>query len=318
MEELLWERPWNTAYGIITIPENYIMYRGYNPRRGISSYPSYFGSKKTAEEYAKLGGRVLGAFRTTKPIKVLDIRFMKQLLTELFAENPLNETSHATILAFGICSLYHQIGLVKLRFQGQPQINEKINTMRNALKNGLYEQPGIRIAETTNDGEVMQFLAELFEGFVDGFIAPRLETAFHTEKMGFLNPECILFNPKDTEIELMNTTEPPIFKQVSIATLCVTQYGNAITIGKYDDMSDEFYLRGGGFNYSTLPAIEEFQDLLYKKDKNALQAFRRGKQNGKAQRLKTNYYIPEAPHPRLQVSPFKLEEFLKLSERRFL
>lgn len=240
---------------------------------------------------------------------------MKHLLTELFTENPLTETSHATILVFGLCSLYHQIGLAKVRFQGQSQMDEKIEAMRNTLKNGLYEQPGIRIAETTNDGEVMQFLAELFKGFVDGFIAPRLETAFHTEKGGFLNPEYILFNPKDAEIELLNTTEPPIFNKVTIATLCVTQYGNAITIGKYDDMSDEFYLRGGGFNYSTLPSVEEFQDLLYKKDKAALQAYRRGKQNGKAQRLKTNYYSPEAPHPRIPVHPFSLEKFLEIQER---
>jgi hypothetical protein len=309
MEELVWERPWNTAYGIISIPKNTILYRGYNPRRGITTYPSYFGSKKTAEEYAKLDGRKLGAFRTTKPVKVLDIRFMKHLLTELFAENPLTETSHATILAFGLCSLYHQIGLAKIRFQGQSQMNEKLEAMRNALKNGLYEQPGIRIAETTNDGEVMQYLAELFEGFVDGFIAPRLETTFHTEKGGFLNPECILFNPKDAEIELLNTVDPPIFNKVTIATLCVIQYGKAVTIGKYDDMSDEFYLRGGGFNYNTLPSVEEFQDLLYKKDKAALQAYRRGKQNGKAQRLKTNYYSPEAPHPRVPVNSFSLEKW---------
>ena len=129
MEELIWERPWNTPYGIISIPKNTILYRGYNPRRGITTYPSYFGSKKTAEEYAKLDGRKLGAFRTTKPVKVLDIRFMKHLLTELFAENPLTETSHATILAFGLCSLYHQIGLAKIRFQGQSQMDEKLEAM---------------------------------------------------------------------------------------------------------------------------------------------------------------------------------------------
>jgi len=222
MQELYWEKPWDTAYGIITIPVNAVFYRGYNPKCPISSYPSYFGSRDTAEEYSKLPGRTLGAFRTTKHVKVLDVRFMKHILTELFAENPHNDSVHATVLAFGLCSLYHQIELLKIRFKSQ--FTEAIEAMKQSVGSGLFEPPGIRIAETTNDGEVMAFLAEVFHGFVDGFISPRLETPFHIEKMGFLNPECILFNPKHAGIEQLSTTEPTFFKRISIATLCVSQY----------------------------------------------------------------------------------------------
>jgi len=72
----------------------------------------------------------------------------------------------------------------------------------------------------------------------------------------------------------------------------------------------------GGSSDLTLPAIEQFQDLLYKYDKVAVGLAKRGRQNGKDYNRKNQHRICGAPHPHEPVSPFDEKEFLKQTQRR--
>ena len=59
----------------------------------------------------------------------------------------------------------------------------------------LVEPQGVRIAETENDIVSGLLLKHLFETMVNGYVAPRMFSPYHTEKTGYLhNPELLLFN----------------------------------------------------------------------------------------------------------------------------
>jgi hypothetical protein len=140
---------------------------------------------------------------------------MKSLLMRIIQTNKndkfISDFAH-TIISFGLCSLGHQILLVKQLFQDllkqntaeSRSIKLSISKMYSEWKgDALVEQEGIRIAETTNDGRTMAFLQELFRGHFDGFVSPRLVTSFHVEKGGVLNPELILFSMKNSDIVML-------------------------------------------------------------------------------------------------------------------
>jgi hypothetical protein len=124
----------------------------------------------------------------------------------MFEENPKDVTSLPVILSFGLCSLEKQMALLDRRY-GDRMSEAREAVRASLLQDALFEQPGIRVAETTNDAETMGFLQTLFQGFVDGFISPTLSSAFHTEKDGVMIPELILFNPAQTGIAV--ATGPP-------------------------------------------------------------------------------------------------------------
>ena len=135
---------------------------------------------------------------------------MRVLLTRLLQLNPTDKSLQylaSIMLSFGLCSLEHQIKLTKMRYSGLNKTsNKEIKASIDALeqyykRDSIIEQTGVRIAETTNDTYTMGFLQELFKGVFDGFISPRLYSPFHTEKpKSMMNPEIILFNPKESGI----------------------------------------------------------------------------------------------------------------------
>lgn len=200
MYQIDWDTPFEPAYGLVTIPSDIVVYRGYSTKYpAVSDRPAYFGAYGIAREYARAADYRLDAFITQRPITVLDVRFMRHILRDLFEENPKDLTSLPVILSFGLCSLEKQMVLLDRRYADR--MSEAREAVRASLtKDALFEQPGIRVAETNNDAETMGFLQTLFQGFVDGFISPTLSSAFHIEKGGVMMPELILFNPAQTGI----------------------------------------------------------------------------------------------------------------------
>lgn len=215
--ELEWEKYFEPLYGTpIILPPNTLLWRGFDTRYNpIPDRYGYFSSASIAHEYGSLPNRDIGCFATTRPLKILDIRFMKSLLMRIIQTNKndkfISDFAH-TIISFGLCSLGHQILLVKQLFQDLLKRNtDESRSIKLGIskmysewnRNALVEQEGIRIAETTNDGQTMAFLQELFRGHFDGFVSPRLKTPFHVEKNGFLNPELILFSMKHSDIVIL-------------------------------------------------------------------------------------------------------------------
>jgi hypothetical protein len=163
------EKQFSAIYGdTIEIPANTIFWRGYDPTYPtISSRPAYYGTNETANSYTQRNGHILGMFTNTRKLELLDIRFLKAILRQLFEsiQDTTDLTTHeqelimSTTAAFGLCSLGHQIRLLKYIFsknlknlQGLPELEKLYNPK------AAFEAQGVRVAETVNDGYTMAFL----------------------------------------------------------------------------------------------------------------------------------------------------------------
>jgi hypothetical protein len=238
--------PFYPIYGLITLSiQQFILYRGYSTEYlVVSSRPAYYGSLKTASEYARNENCVLSAFTNAKPLKLMDVRFMKDILREMFRTNPKAEESQLpVILSLGLCSLQHQCKLAKARFQtliGKRPMNDLIDSLTEN-HNEYVEKPGVRIAEITNDAFTMSFLQTLFEGFADGFISPKQYTPFHHEKNYNLNAEIIIFNPEKSQIiQLQNIPKKRHAMPIDeIYSTSIKKINNGIPKDHYDFILSE-------------------------------------------------------------------------------
>ncbi len=321
--ELDWEAPWPPLYGRpITIDKNTILWRSYD-----TSFPvigerfAYYSSKAIAEEYKKNSTRELGCFVSTRPLKLLDYRFMRVLLSRLISINSHDKAIQylaSIMLSFGLCSLGHQIDMVKMRYSGlnktsdaHKQIEQSIKALTKYYKPGnIIEQSGVRIAETTNDTYTMGFLQELFKDVFDGFISPRLYSPFHTEKTNSLmSPEMILFNPKDSGIKECIYPKPQNIIKIKIADTLhnVSNYivlDNVNMNGTDMNMRLEFYMCGGSQKGHYLDKAEE---LLNSNERELSKEYKDGRKAGNKWKKKVVLRVTEAPTPCIPVKPFQLE-----------
>lgn len=109
------------TYGPITIPHNTLLYRGYdNNYNPISDRPTYFTSDvKVAHSYKRNNTYKLGAFMTTKRLKLYDLRYIKKILLDLFDELATSKSSDiknfcdTLSISYGLCSYKTQLELIK-------------------------------------------------------------------------------------------------------------------------------------------------------------------------------------------------------------
>ena len=171
---------------------------------------------------------------------------------------------------------------------------------------------GVRIAETTNDTFTMGFLQELFKGVFDGFISPRLFSPFHTEKdNSLMSPEIIIFNPKESGIELMTKypSETNI-KKLRIDNLIRSNAGHIMIDNVKKDKIDmdiklEFFMCGGG-DETNVHYLDKINDLLNKKDKEIERIYMNGKKVGNKWRKKIEINCIEPSVHCVPVSPFSM------------
>lgn len=315
MQSLEFETEFYPVYGsVIIIPKESVFYRGYPlDYPSVSDHPSFYGSINTANEYAKQPNRRLGTFTNREDLKLLDFRFMRLLLKELFEQIEKNSNLSkedilcisSTILSFGLCSLEHQIRLLN-NFPKQyidycPGFQKVIDSYKGPR---LIEQPGVRIAETRNDSKTMGFLKGLFEGKFDGFISPRLKTPFHIEKYGELPPEMVILNPKESKIKQIPTIDPRTLPSLWITSL-ITANRRHVSL-YYSDLHTDVLLRGGNIpnkkrKKQKIPpthVLDDIQSNIYKKTPIILTNYTNGYENGR--RWKQNYIgilHTSLPHP---------------------
>jgi hypothetical protein len=297
--ELDFDTPFFPAYGIVTIPINeYVFYRGYDMRYPIvSNRPAYYGSLKTAIGYLRNNeNRTVTAFTNTQSLKLLDVRFMKDILREMFRINPtVSAPQLSTTLSFGLCSLNHQYELAKEYFTDE-SLSKNLDNLYNSLKenhNRHVEKPGVRIAETSNDAETMSFLKTLFEGFIDGFISPKQATPFHIEKNKMLNAEMIIFNPKMSGMIDLKSLPKETYK-IKVDAL-YNDYGRKIHIGTpqypYDLLltgdpdykNNDDNINGGGLDdiesILHFPSVEQI-NMRFDNDPIIQENWRKGHEDG--------------------------------------
>lgn len=320
--EINWDDTFLPLYGTeILFPPNTIVWRGFDPQfPAISDRPAYYGAREFAEGYAKKFKIDAAPFITVRTLKLLDLRFMKVLLSQLFEQNYLNNnadimTISRTTVSFGLCSLKHQIDLFKKLYAGiykssEPQYNslklgiEKLESILDL--NSVYEKQGVRIAEINNDAFVMGFLKELFFAQYDGYIAPKLKTPFHVEKQNFiLNSELVLFNPIDSGIQLLKSN-PNSIQRITINS-CILTSGHGYTTIETRDMQTSYYTRkntkGGG---KEVQISEDYNYLYDKGDKNIIKQYNEGIKMGKKWNKKNiRIYSVVAPGPTVDPKIFE-------------
>jgi hypothetical protein len=328
MTELVIDDDFLELYGdYIYIPENTVFWRGYHKDYdAISTRPAYYGSMYVARGYSEPDTHILGTFTNTKTLKLIDIRFMRVLLRNLFQDivsvnniennkyiktvdpkkNQLNKeflASLSTTLSFGLCSLKKQIELFREYIHNNPgQIDELDKIYR---KDSLIEQEGVRIAETHIDSYTMSFLQSLFEDFVDGFVSPRLKTPYHTEKGGTMSPEMIIFNPIKSGIKLVRILKE--LPKININQLILNKKP-IITNIDYKKYKSKFFMTAGGYKEHPL---DVFEIELNKGNKKALKLYNDATNVGKEWRSKYfKYYLLEPPAPTLKGTIFENQSYI--------
>lgn len=261
-------------------PDTYVYYRGYmNLYPIISDRPSYFGTMRTASSYSNEIDRSMSAFTNTKSMRLVDIRFMKEILRQIFVADRGNDEILSVILSYGLTSLYNQCLLAKMRFGVEL---EGVKALIKSYKEGIYEQPGVRIAETTNDSYTMAFLKALFDGHFDGFISPIQESVFHTNQDEKIPAEMIIFNPKACGIKILDASVH-IPYVVTMDYLYGRQFSRKINI-----KSTSLYV--GGADKEMIPSVEQIAEKLYT-DPRIQKEWERGQAAGKRWRKHMDFSI---------------------------
>lgn len=299
MIEIDWTHPFPAAYGIVTVPAGMVVYRGYSTLYPpVSDRPAYYGSLEIASAYSKPNDYMLSAFTNTRPLKMLDLRCMKDILRDLFDSNPEKKSSLAVILSFGICSLYHQIRLMQNRYRN---VTAGYTALKASYKESEYfEQPGVRVAETTNDAETMGFLRSLFDGFVDGFFSPLSPSAYHVEKGGIMNPEMIVFNPLASGMQKLSVI-PHKLPKVTIDYIYAIELKRLQFRKEYDHT---LYMKGG-YKDTSVPTVEDIY-VRWDKDPEIRTLFEKGEEEGKEWAAIANLMLVPNPVPTLPVNPWNL------------
>lgn len=292
--ELNWEESWSPLYGRpIEIPENTIFWRSYD-----KSYPAiggrfaYYSSQLVAKGY-KNDTRELGHFVSNRPLRLLDYRFMRVLLTRLIHINKTDKSLQhlaSIMLSFGLCSLEHQIKLIKMRYSGLKKTSKSFKEIQASIRameeyykpDSIIEQTGVRIAETSNDTYTMGFIQELFKDIFDGFISPRLYSPFHTEKAkSMMSPEIIIFNPIAAGIkELSSYPKLTNITVINMNELLKSNHSYILLDNiKNKNISLDFFMDGGGLT-ENIHYLDKADELLNNKDNELLKEYNNGRRMG--------------------------------------
>lgn len=319
-EKQSFEKPFDTAYGVIKIPENMIFYRGYSTRYpALTERFAYFSDKKIASAYVKTSDYTLSAFTNTRVLRVLDVRFMMSILREMIYSNKEDESSLPVVLSFGLCSLRHQVALMNIRYRS-PGSRVKGHDAMQKIVDGLdpsspFEPQGVRVGETTNDAYTMAFLSVLFENFVDGFVSPRLSSPYFVDNKNQMPPELILFNPIRSGIRKLSDFPPPNIPKYSMYSIYAMQTKHHIlrylnNLSGYISYSS-FHLQAGGGDGSNkikldveyeIPSVENINERW--NDDEIQTAIKNGACAAEKWKQIVCFGHQELPVPTLTVSPW--------------
>ena len=254
---------------IINMPFNSIFYRAYNIKySNIEDKPLFFGSIDTARRYLETPNetRELGAFKSSKIIRLIDIRYLKILLIELIKTikkedliNPeVSDIVDKINISFGLSNCETQLKLIETKYKNSDKefldiitfikkfmddYNNLPLSKKDPLK-GFYYLDGIRFGERTNDSDSVDILKLLFKNICDGFIAPRLWTPFHYKEHYYTHSEICIFNPLQSGIYKLSDFDLNI-PIINYSFNDVLQINNLKKIQFFKDKSHSINIIGG-------------------------------------------------------------------------
>jgi len=243
----------------IIIDENTLFFKSYEKKYNSlhKNKPSFFNSINNATKYLTKD-RNLGIFSTKKEIKLLDIRYISQIINDLILLRKNNDfdsiiKGYMTLtLSYGLVSLYKQMTLYKMRYakdlNNDKRYEKIINYLNNYEKNNnkeLFQNPvelqGIRIGETNNDVESTFILKEIFENFFDGIIYPTIFSPYFDDN--YIPNEILLFNPTDNLVELDKI--PDNINSLTMNDLLIKNNINLFTVSYFMKNDETTYFQYG-------------------------------------------------------------------------
>lgn len=208
----------------IEIPENTIFYRGVPkniPEQNlIRDLPMYLGSEPIAKAY----GEQVIQIKTTRKLRLIDFRKMKNIVRLMLSSRPkvismskkAQECIFFLTIAFGYCSYEKQIDLldqflkhnmkhIPTKELAEVQSNlakmKEVTPLLSQSQLNPFEPEGVRIAETYIDGNVMLILKAFFKDMYHGYIAPQMFSPFHTNNG--THEEVVIFDPIKAGLAIM-------------------------------------------------------------------------------------------------------------------
>jgi hypothetical protein len=264
----------------IIIDKNILFFKSYSTKYGspINDRPSYFGEIDNATKYLK-SGRKLGIFSTKRKIKLLDIRYILQIINDLILLRKNNEfetiiKAYMTLaLSYGLVSLYKQLNLYKMRYlttletdSRYKKMIEYYNNYESKTEKELFQNPlelqGIRIGETNNDVDSTFILKEIFGDFFDGFICPTIFSPYFDDN--YIPNEILLFNPLETVINI--DTLPSNSITININEILIKNNINLFSVPFFMKNDEITYFQYGG-KKNNIDYIFEKNKLINKKKK---------------------------------------------------
>ena len=251
--------------------KNTIFFKAYSVKydSSITDRPSYFGEIDNASKYLKKG-RKLGVFSTKIELKLLDIRYLIQIINDLILLRKNNDfetiiKGYMTIaLSYGLVSLHSQLNLYKSRYLTTlssdikyKKLVEYLNDFNSNKNKQLFQNPlelqGIRIGETNNDVETTFILKEIFGEYFDGFISPVIFSPYFDEN--FIPNEILLFNPLDVITQHKSLPNNSI--AIDIYDILSKNNINLFSVSYFMKNSDKTYFQYGGYKKNSIDYIFE-------------------------------------------------------------
>lgn len=326
LRELGINEPFDAYYGgTILIPEGCLFYRGYDTAYPpIANRTTHFGTREVASGYAARTGHSLGAFVTTRPIRVFDLRYLHVLLKQAFSQRANNKMEALDPLVrvsvgYGLCSFVDQLVYARRMFQNSTGVAAMESYFSTFIENkeitglplDMYPMTpqGIRIAETMNDGYICAFLKEMIAGKADGFIAPPCNTVYHVEKGGKMSGELVLFDPIASGIAMLPSGAVSQRVTVSMNQLLDMQ-SQRVSMCSKDGFQASYREKKGGRKKSIRGGTDDAYDpngFLHQLQANhpdALALEKQAKHAATVWKKRVAFVDWYAPHPETPVSPW--------------